>query len=170
MIVFWIIAGVILLFGFVVAFGAPYVPSLRRELRGAFENLYPLNSSDVVVDLGSGDGVVLAEAARYGAKGIGYELNPMLLLISKMRLGNKAVIHAGDMWRVTIPDEATLVYAFIVTRDSRRLGKFIQQQADKQEKTIRVMTFGSGLKDYEPVKLLNAHSLYEITPNQPIHS
>lgn len=164
MIAFWLFAGLVLLFGFVVAFGAPYVPSLKKEVRNAFTTLYTVGPKDSVVDLGSGDGKVLAEAARLGARGYGYELNPVLVLISRLRLRRSATIRLTDMWKVELPKSTTLVYVFSVSRDSRKLGRFIQMQATRQNRMIRVMTFGTGLVGFEPVATLNAHSLYEIKP------
>lgn len=164
MIMFWLIAGIFLIFGFVAFFGAPYVPSLRREVRAAFDELYPLTERDVVVDLGSGDGVVLAEAVRRGARCIGYEINPFLVIASRLRLRGHTQIRMENMWKAALPSDVTLVYAFSVTRDSKRLGKYVQQQADVQQRTIHMMTFGTGLKGYEPVRTLKAHALYEIHP------
>ena len=166
MIVLWLVVGLLGLFGFVAFFGAPYVPTLNAELKRAFTELYPLKPSDVVVDLGSGDGRVLLEASRHGAKGYGYELNPLLVLISKLRLGSKADIQLADMWSATLPAQTTLVYVFTVSRDSQRLGRFLQAHADRQAKLVRVMTFGPTLVDYVPVKTHRGHSLYEIHPLQ----
>ena len=167
MILFWVVVFFVLLFGSVVFFGAPYVPSLRKEVRRAFEELYPVGGDDLVVDLGSGDGVVLQEAAHRGARGIGYEINPVLVVLSSLRLRGKASVRLQSMWSVELPTDATLIYIFSVSRDSRKLGRYLQAQADRQNRALRVMTFGTGLKDYSPVKTLNAHSLYELTPSKP---
>jgi hypothetical protein len=160
----WIIAGLVVLFGLVAFFGAPYVPSLRREVRGAFDDLYPVKKGDVVVDLGSGDGLVLMEAAKRGAHCVGYEINPLLALLSKLRLGRRATISMRNMWTAELPKDVTLVYVFSVSRDSRRLGRYMQQQSDRLGRSIHIMTFGTGLKDFEPVRSLKAHTLYEIRP------
>lgn len=164
MILFWLFAAVVLLFGFVAFFGAPYVPSLRKEVRAAFEDLYEIGPKDVVADMGSGDGLVLIEAVSRGAKGYGYELNPLLAMISRLRLRGKATVYNKNMWQAELPADVTLVYAFAVTRDSKRLGRYVQAQADRQGRPISVMTFGTGLKGFEPVRSLKAHSLYEIRP------
>lgn len=166
MIVVWLILGLLALFGFVAFFGAPYVPTLNAELKQAFTKLYAVGPHDVVVDLGSGDGRVLAEAARRGAKGYGYELNPLLVAFSKLRLRGTADVRLADMWSVTVPTGTTLVYVFTVSRDSRRLGRFLQRQADTQARMIRVMTFGPKLVDYEAVAVHRGHSLYEIYPDR----
>lgn len=163
--VLWLIGGLVMLFGLVAFFGAPYVPSLRREVRAAFDELYPVGKGDVVVDLGSGDGLVLKEASKRGARCLGYEINPLLALISKLRLGGRAIIRTQNMWSAALPPDVTLVYVFSVSRDSRRLGRYVQQQADRQDRPIHVMTFGTGLKDFTPVRSLKAHSLYKIRPH-----
>ena len=54
-----ILAVVVLILGFTAFFGAPYVPSRRKELKMLFDETYKLNPNDTLVDLGSGDGVVL---------------------------------------------------------------------------------------------------------------
>jgi len=79
----WIVGVAILLFGLIVFRGAPYVPSQKRYVRQAFDELYPLGIRDVLVDVGSGDGIVLRLAAERGAQAIGYELNPLLVIISR---------------------------------------------------------------------------------------
>lgn len=166
MTIVWIIGGLVLLFGFVVAFGAPYVPSLHAEVRRAFKQLYSVGANDVVVDLGSGDGQVLVEAAKLGATGYGYELNPLLVLISRLRLRGRAKVSLANMWTIKLPKDTTLVYVFAVSRDSRRLVRFLEHEASRLNRAITVMTFGAGLPGNKPKSVLNAHSLYEIIPRQ----
>ena len=77
----------VLIFLLTALFGAPYVPTQRKQIESVFSKLRPFKRNDVLVDLGSGDGVVLDEAIRAGAsKVIGYEINPILVLISCLRL------------------------------------------------------------------------------------
>src|SRR3990167_11438551 len=79
-----VVATILLVFGLVVFRGAPYVPTLRKNLEQGFRDVYPLSERDLLVDIGSGDGVVLRQAAKCGARAIGYELNPFLVVISKL--------------------------------------------------------------------------------------
>jgi hypothetical protein len=147
-----------------VLFGAPYVPSHRREVRRSFERLYPLNSKDVLVDLGSGDGVVLAEAVRRGARAYGYELNPLLVWLSRFRLGKRATVTLGNMWKVQLPAETTLVYIFMVTRDSPKAVRYFKAEVTRLNKPLTVMTYGEGLRDLTAKASLRGHTLYEIKP------
>lgn len=74
-----VIGSILLLFLATALTGAPYVPTQRKELDEAFDVLRPLRAKDTVLDIGSGDGVVLAAAAHRGARAIGYEINPWLV-------------------------------------------------------------------------------------------
>lgn len=164
MITLAVVIGIAAVFGFVVAFGAPYVPSLGKEVRDAFDTLYRVTPGDVVIDLGSGDGKVLAEAVRRGASGHGYELNPVLVLVSRLRLRGKATVRLANMWNVDLPDTTTLVYVFSVTRDSKKLTRYVQAQATRQGRMIRIMTFGAPLTGLTPVATQRGHTLYEVAP------
>src|SRR5680860_1758140 len=71
-------------FGAVVFRGAPYVPSQKFYINQALRELYPISNKDLLIDIGSGDGVVLREASKLGARAIGYEINPFLVIISRL--------------------------------------------------------------------------------------
>jgi len=57
---------------------APYVVS-PRGIVGEMLALAEVRPDDVVYDLGSGDGRIVIEAARLGARGVGVELDPALV-------------------------------------------------------------------------------------------
>ncbi len=164
----WIIAAVVLAFGIVVIRGAPYVPSHKSFAKLAFTKLYGLSAKDVLVDIGSGDGIILRLAASYGAKSIGYELNPILVIISKFlaRGNSRIVVKLADFWLVDWPKETTIVYAFAVSRDVDKIARKMQEFADRAGHDVRLMTYGASLHTQEPVKVLHAHSLYIFHPLQ----
>lgn len=165
---FWIVCTAIVALGFVVFFGAPYVPSRRRDIRLAFRDLYPLTKHDVLVDLGSGDGVVLREAARLGAKAVGFELNPIFLFISRMLSGGdeRIAIHMGNMWKVRLPQETTVVYAFVVSRDIGKLKHLLQQEANRLKRPVKLICYGIHLSGKTPARQVGAHFLYDFLPLQ----
>jgi len=69
-------------------FGAlPYYPTSPRRIRAVFDSLPKryVSQGGTFIDLGSGDGVAVLEAARRGLLSRGVELNPTLVLISKWR-------------------------------------------------------------------------------------
>ncbi len=162
----WIFLSIVLVFGIVVARGAPYVPSHRRFVRESFRKLYPLSQKDVLVDLGSGDGIVLRQAAELGAHAIGYELNPILIAITKLLSWNsdRITVKAADYWFVKLPQETTIVYIFSVTRDASKLERKMQQWANELGHELWLMTYGATLRDKQPTNVLKAHALYLFTP------
>lgn len=163
---FWVVAAVIILFGFVVFFGAPYVPTFRRDVRRVFRELYPLGMHDVLVDLGSGDGVVLREAARFGAKAVGYELNPALVWFSRWlsRRQKRVEVHTGNMWHVALPKATTVIYIFAVERDAKKVENLLQAEANRLQKPLKLISHGLTLSSKDPIKTVGAHFLYEFTP------
>lgn len=165
MIIVWLI---VLTFGFIVFRGAPYVPSRRLYIKEAFSKLYRLKSKDVLVDVGSGDGIVLRVASEFGARAIGYELNPILALISRLLShGNKNIsIRLSDFWLTPLPDDTTVVYAFIVSRDVKKFIKKMQREASRMGRPVHLILYGNTLPGYEPVKRLQGYQLYMFSPLQ----
>lgn len=163
-----IVVVVVLLFGFVAFRGAPYVPSHRRFARQALSELYPLSSKDLLVDLGSGDGVILRLAAEKGARAVGYELNPALVLTSKLLARGNPNIQTklADMWLTELPKQTTVVYVFAVTRDIAKVEQKLQQTVDMQGRSIWAITYGSKLPNKKPTKELKAHALYLFEPQR----
>jgi hypothetical protein len=162
-----IIGAVVLLFGFVVFFGAPYVPSQRRYVRRMFEHI-KIGSSDLVVDLGSGDGLVLRSASSYGARAVGFELNPFLWLVSKLAsAGDKRVsVQLANAWATPFPKETTIVYAFAVARDEKRLVRTVQREALRLKRPLRLVCLGSPLKSLTADGTFEAYAFYTVPPRQ----
>jgi SAM-dependent methyltransferase len=166
----WIVVVVVVIFlGFAVFFGAPYVPSRRKYIKRAFTELYGVGPKDVVVDIGSGDGVVLRVAAEQGAQAVGYEIHPLLVLISKLlSAGNSRVkVRLANFWRAELPADTTLVYAFSVSRDNKKLKRKLQQECDRLGRPLTLMCYASPLPDVQPEKIFEAYYLYRFRPLQP---
>lgn len=149
-------------------FGAPYVPTRRRDLRRMFNELYPLSKHDTVLDLGSGDGLILREVSRRNAKAVGYEINPVFWMISRLwSLGDRRVeVVLCNSWLTAFPDNVTLVYTFSVLKDRKKLEQLMQQEADRLGRPLNLMCYGSPLADKKPLQTFEAYSLYEF---QPLH-
>lgn len=161
MIIWLILGAIVICFGLIVLRGAPYVPTHRHQLRIAFDELYPVSDHDTVVDLGSGDGIVLREAASRGAAVVGYELNPILVLLSKWRLRNYplANIFMRDFLSLDIlPDNTTVVYAFTTGRNIEAIGKKIEQWSDNND--LHLISYGFTLANHKPLKSVGPMHLY----------
>lgn len=84
--------------------GAPYVPSSEAKI-GEMVRLAAIKPGERVADFGSGDGRVVMAFARAGAEAHGYEINPILVWLSRRRiraagLADRARIHYQSFWRV----------------------------------------------------------------------
>jgi len=164
----YIVGGIVALLGFSVFFGAPYVPSRRRDLMRMFDELYPITAKDVLIDVGSGDGVILREASHRGAKAVGYEISPLLVVISKLlSRGDKNIsITMANFWLAKFPEDTTVIYAFSVERDAKKLTKKIQSEADRLAKPLVLICYGSPLPHVSTKREFEAYHLYEFHPLQ----
>ena len=161
-----ILAVVVLVFGFVAFRGAPYVPSRRKEINEAFDKLYRLGSRDVFVDIGSGDGIVLRHAAARGARAIGYELNPILVVLSRWlsRKQPNVTVQLADFWKVQLPDETTIVYVFGDSRDITKMTKKVQDEATRIGKPLMFLSYGIAVPGLKHHKKHGAYFLYRLDP------
>ena len=82
-VLFFILTIFILLFAGIVFLGAPYVPTKRSQIIAALD-LLDLEAGQTLLELGAGDGRVAKAAAQRGIRVVGYELNPVLLLVAKI--------------------------------------------------------------------------------------
>ena len=112
----YIVGSIIVFIGISAFFGAPYVPSHRKDVKRLFDELTPVGEGDTVLDIGSGDGLVLREASRRGARAVGYEIHPLFVGISRMAsFGDEKVrVHWANAWVATIETMSTK--PFIIER------------------------------------------------------
>jgi hypothetical protein len=163
MFVFWIITAIIICFGFVVFWGAPYVPTRRKQVSQAFDELYQVKPGDVVVDVGSGDGIMLRAAVKRGARAVGYELNPLLVFITKLLSRKEAfnmTVVCANFWRQTLPPETTLVYTFLEKRDIAKMELYLVRQARLRKKPLHFISYGFELPNTKPIKRVGPMLLY----------
>lgn len=152
-----IIIGVLLLcFGGVLLFGAPYLPTLTPQVQAALK-LSALKQGERLLELGCGDGKVLVAAARAGAYATGYELNPILACVAWIRTRkyrhNVRVVW-GDFWRVDWPP-ADVIFVFLLPKYMQKLDTKIVQDASKP---VRLVSFAFTIKSRKPTKIL--HDVY----------
>ncbi|HTE21682.1 MAG TPA: hypothetical protein VK674_01430 [Candidatus Limnocylindria bacterium] len=132
----------VLIFGFVIFFGAPYLPTLSKQKHIALQ-LLDLDPGQTLLELGSGDGTMVLAAAQKGIRVIGYELNPLLVLISifRTRKYRKQVrIIWGNFWWQVWP-RTDGVYVFLLDRYMEKLDKKITQNYPEQKVKLASFTF-----------------------------
>jgi 16S rRNA A1518/A1519 N6-dimethyltransferase RsmA/KsgA/DIM1 with predicted DNA glycosylase/AP lyase activity len=99
------------------AFGAPFVPSSKKASTKIIE-LARIKPGDTVYDLGSGNGKLLLLAAQKGATAIGYEINPYLVLFTKVRAffsPYRTLVHVRwkNFWSADLTD-AHAVFVYLI--------------------------------------------------------
>lgn len=158
---FWILLLVILL-GFqftVLKRGAPYVPTMHKQREQALD-LLDLKPGQTLIDLGSGDGAMLKTAAERGLNAVGYEINPLLVLVSKLRTmkyRNQVKVIRGNFWKKKWP-EADAVFVFLTGTYMQKLDEQMGKRFDGE---VKLVTYGFQLKNKKPAKTAGAFFLYK---------
>jgi SAM-dependent methyltransferase len=102
-----------------------YVPTPDEVVDGMLQ-LAGVTDGDVVYDLGSGDGrIVIRAAERYGARGVGIEIDPELVAEGRRNAAARGVEHRvqfrqADLFLADI-GEATVVTLYLGTVLNKRL-------------------------------------------------
>jgi hypothetical protein len=156
----------VFVFGFVVFRGAPYIPSQKKLIKIAFSELYKISKKDVLVDIGSGDGVVLRAASGAGAHAIGFEINPILVVVSRIlsRKDSHIKVRMADFWISHLPPDTTVVYVFSVGRDMKKIEKWMQKETTRIGHTVILISFGFGFKNIKADKIKQPYFLYVFHP------
>ena len=148
----------VLLFGFTAFFGAPFLPTLHSRTTDALDMLQ-LKEGDLLLELGCGDGRLLAEAAKRGINSIGYELNPLLVWYSRLRLlryRKLAKVKLANYWQVDLP-KAQGIYVFLLQPYMVKLHKKIVQN---KLAPVKVVSFSFTIPNKKSVQENRGMRLY----------
>ena len=102
-----------------------FVPT-SHAVADAMLSLAGVTADDVVYDLGSGDGrIVILAAQKFGARGVGVELDPRLVRISREvaregAVADRVTFIEGDLFTADI-SAATVVTLYLSPNVNRRL-------------------------------------------------
>jgi SAM-dependent methyltransferase len=108
-----------------------YVPT-PSEVVDAMLQVAMVTSSDVVYDLGSGDGRIVIEAARrFGARGVGIEIDPELVKRAeagarKAGVADRVTFTRADLFKTDLSN-ATVVTLYLSPSINLRLRSKLQQ-------------------------------------------
>lgn len=147
-----------LVFGAIVFFGAPYLPTLRPQVIAAFE-LLELKKGQTLLELGCGDGRVLLEAASRGYKSVGIELNLLLVIIAlwrTRRYRDRVRVMWGNYWAMTWPPSDG-VFTFLIDSFMPKLDERMQTYGGRLAsvafrvpgRTVKKQQDGVFLYDYD---------------------
>jgi hypothetical protein len=128
---------IVVCFSGVLLVGAPYVPTLGPQVDAALQ-LADLRPGQTLLELGCGDGKVLIAAAEQGLRAVGYELNPILVVIAWLRTRRyrgKVSVKWGNFWRRQWPP-AEAIFVFLLPKYMPQLDKKVIQYPHKPVKLI----------------------------------
>jgi 16S rRNA A1518/A1519 N6-dimethyltransferase RsmA/KsgA/DIM1 with predicted DNA glycosylase/AP lyase activity len=152
----------VLVFGFVVAFGAPYLPTLKTQANEALD-LLNLKPGQTLLELGCGDGRVVKAAAGRGLKVVGYELNPVLALIAwlnTLKYRGQVKIICGNYWNKQWP-ETDGIFVFLLDKYMKKLDNSIVQKRALQPKPIKLVSFTFKIPNRKPSSQQGGLLLYK---------
>ncbi|KAF4321038.1 hypothetical protein BBO99_00000798 [Phytophthora kernoviae] len=113
-----------------------------RVFRRALE-LVHAQSSDVLYDLGCGDGRLVIEAAKtFGVRAVGVEIDPNRAqearnAAARAGVGHLVTVHEANALEFDIPSDATIVFLFLITRGL----SLVRPKLDKLTQNCRVITY-----------------------------
>jgi len=114
-----------------------------------------------ILELGSGDGSVALAAAKRGATVIGYELNPILVAVSRLRcihFRGQVKIVWGNYWHKEWP-VTDGIFVFLLDKYMAKLDtKIIQQYKGKH---VKLVSFAFQIPGKKPKKVQSGLFLYE---------
>ncbi len=103
----------------------PYVPT-PPEVVDAMLRMAKVTKGDVIYDLGSGDGrIVIAAAKKFGATGVGIDINPTLVAEAKANaekegVADKVTFIEGDLFKQDL-SKATVVTLYLLSSVNLKL-------------------------------------------------
>ena len=131
--------------------GAPFVPTPVPVVERMLE-LAKVTPGDVVYDLGSGDGrVVITAAQRYGARGVGIELNPVWVRDARryaemLGVSDKVTFRIEDLFTTDLR-EATVVTLYLYPAMNRKLAPRLLAEL---KPGARIVSHEYGIGDWPP--------------------
>jgi hypothetical protein len=161
---------VFLTFGLTMLRGAPYLPAHRKDVETALDGL-ELQSGDMIVDLGSGDGTVLLAAAKRGLVAYGYEINPLLCAVAWLRChhyGKQVKILWRDFWFSNLPPETRAIFIFAAEPFMKGLASKFSKLTLHHSQPFYVASYGFSLPLAEPIRVVSGVYIYQYNPSAPI--
>lgn len=159
----------------------PYVAAKKKQVE-AITNIANIKSGETVVDLGSGDGRLLFAAAQKGARAIGYEINPFLVILTRIKtyllgysvrntskvgfdsseVGPKGsvIVKRQSLWKAQADlKKADVIFVYAYRKTMQKFEDFIFQNA---KKGTRIVVNTNPFPTKKPLKSENGIFLYKI--------
>lgn len=167
-----LIVAILIFIGIITSFLTNFllVPlfSTPQRVRAEILELLDLKQKEMLLDLGSGNGIFLIEAAeKYGIKGIGYEISPFGILISKIlkifRLGVKnelAIVPTNFLTKSPLPI-ADKIYCYLNPKAMETVGQKLKEEGTDEKTMVYAYKYPFvNIKEERKEKLKNEEYLF----------
>jgi hypothetical protein len=147
---FLVCVAIAIIFSYPMFYGAPFLPTRPSRIKAAVD-LLDLQPGQTMLELGSGDGRILREAARRGIYAIGYELNPILIWYCWLvgwRYRKFITLRRRNYWKEPL---ATCdgIYTFLLVPYMARLDAKIGRE---KQGPLKLVSFAFPIPDKKPSK------------------
>ncbi|URD52913.1 methyltransferase domain-containing protein [Chroococcidiopsis sp. CCNUC1] len=123
-----------------------------------------VGKNDVIYDLGSGDGgIPITAAQRYGARGIGIEIDPQLVQEAERNaktvgVSDRIQFSQQDLFQTDM-SEATVVTLYLLTENNLKLRPKLLQEL---KPGTRIVSHNYGMGDWKPerVEQIDGRTIY----------
>jgi SAM-dependent methyltransferase len=130
---------------------APFVTTPQEVVDRMLE-LAQVSTGDLLYDLGSGDGrIVITAAKRYGAKAVGFEIDPALVRLSRRNIREAGVEHLAEIRQEDVRNvdlsPASVVTMYLYPGANLRLRATLMRQLKAGS---RVVSHSFNMGDWKP--------------------
>jgi trans-aconitate methyltransferase len=138
----------------------------------AMLKLAHVTSSDVVYDLGSGDGrIVITAAQKFGARGVGIELDPQLVRDAKKNalkagVADRVTFLSVDLFKADI-SSATVVTLYLLPSINRRLQPKLMRELRPGSRVVSHRFDMGNWAPEQDVQVRGAHVFLWTIPARP---
>ncbi|HEV2763658.1 MAG TPA: class I SAM-dependent methyltransferase [Pyrinomonadaceae bacterium] len=132
----------------------PYVPTPEPVVARMLE-MAGVKKDDLLYDLGSGDGrIVITAAKKYGARGVGYDIDPLRIRESnenaqRAGVADRVRFVQGDLFQADLSG-ASVVTLYLLPEINDRLRPKLLKEL---KPGTRVVSHNYGMTDWEPLEL-----------------
>ena len=122
-----------------------------------------IKKNETIVDLGSGDGRLLIKSAKRGAKAIGYEINPFMVIISMIHrklegFENQIEIRKESLWKADLA-ASDVIFVYAKRKSMKKFEDFVFKSA---RSGTRIVVNTNPFPNKKPEKEENGIFLYII--------
>lgn len=131
----------------------PFVPASESQVRNVLSALK--GRKGALLDIGSGDGRIVIEAAKVGFRGTGVELNPWLVLYSRWNARRHKVhkfttFQTKDLWKTDVGSYNNISIFGVESMMDRLETKF----EEETNNDVRIVACRFPLPNWEPIETI----------------